>query len=206
MSKVIADSSCDVHVALAWAVSARNALNNSSVFSLNQLVFEYNPVLPSVFGNDLPGLEPRSDSAIVRDNLNALHASRKTFIEYESNERLTRALPHNVRSTDLEDLQNGEEVFYKRMDSREWRGPGTVIGRDGKQVLVKHGRVYVRAHMCRLTRKCREDLNAKYDAPRIENTGCSAIHKKKESNLYVYPSEEEATSKKSQCRKSRKRV
>ena len=174
VGKIIADSSCDVYVALAWAVSARNALTNSSGFSLNQLVFGYNPVLQSVFGDDLPGLELRSDSEI--DHLNALNASQKTFIEYESNERLTRALRHNVRSTDLEDLQNEEEVFYKRMDNREWRGPGTVTGRNGKQVLLKHRGVYVRAHVCPLTCKCREDLNARCDALRIDNTGCTAIH------------------------------
>ena len=31
-----------------------------------------------------------------------------------------------------------------------WRGPGKVIGRDGKEVLVKHGGYYVKVHTCRL--------------------------------------------------------
>ena len=33
----------------------------------------------------------------------------------------------------------GDSVFYKRNNSNEWKGPGTVIGQDGQQVLVKHG-------------------------------------------------------------------
>ena len=41
-------------------------------------------------------------------------------------------------------------VYYKRNDSNVWRGPGVVIGRDGKQVLVKHGGVYIRVNVCRL--------------------------------------------------------
>ena len=52
----------------------------------------------------------------------------------------------------MKDLQNGDEVYYKRNDSKEWHGPGVVIGKDGKQILVRHGGIYVRVHMCRLSR------------------------------------------------------
>lgn len=149
--KVIADCGCDVEVALAWAVSARNALSNNLGFSPNQLVFGHNPGAPNVFENGLPGLEPVTSSEMVRSNLNALHAARQAFVKLESNERLSRALRHNVRSNDVYDVQGGEEVYYKRNDSNVWRGPGTVIGRDGKTVMVKHGGQYVRAHECRLT-------------------------------------------------------
>ena len=43
-------------------------------------------------------------------------------------------------------------MFFKRNDAKEWHGPGVVIGRDGKQVLVKHGGTYVRVHVCRLSK------------------------------------------------------
>lgn len=106
-----------------------------------------------MFTDKLPAFEGVTTSTIVRDNLNARHLARQQHVKGESCERLRRALRHNVRTTDIEDLNNGQEVYYKRNDSNEWRGPGIVIGRDGKQILVRHGGlggVYVRVHVCRL--------------------------------------------------------
>ena len=156
--KIIDDCTCDVDVALAWAVSARNALANNCGFSPNQLVFGCNPVVPTVFVNHPPALERISASGIVRENLNAMHEARELFIKSEASEKLKRALKHNIRESDAHDVTNGDEVYYKRNGEDEWRGPGTVIGRDGKQVLVKHGGGYVRAHVCRLTRAPQEKL------------------------------------------------
>ena len=90
----MADCKCDVEVALAWAMSARNALSNNSGFSPNQLVFGYNPAIPSVHDSIPPGF--------------------------------ARALRHNIRSTDLSDIDNGNEVYYKRNKSHEWHGPDTL--------------------------------------------------------------------------------
>ena len=184
--KIMADCNCALEVALAWAIAARNSLTNSFGFSPNQLVFGYNPAIPNVVTNDLPALESASSSETVRDNLNALHAARQEFIKKESSERLARALRHNVRSTDVSDLQNGDEVFYKRNDSYEWHGPGIVIGRDGKQVLVRHGGIYVRAHACRLTRAPVQDTQTPPDH-------CSAAQQQPEgaTSSRSYPPEEE---------------
>ena len=44
----------------------------------------------------------------------------------------------------------GDSVFYKRTNNKRWHGPGKVLGRDGQQILVKHGSTYVRVHSCRL--------------------------------------------------------
>ena len=148
--KIMADGGCGSEVALAWAVSARNALSNFTGFSPNQLVFGFNPCLPNIYDNDIPALEPTSASDIVRINLNALHLARQEYMKSEAGERLARALRHNIRPNDQIDVQNGDEVFYKRNDSPRWHGPGIVIGRDGKQILVRHGGVYVRVHECRL--------------------------------------------------------
>ena len=57
-----------------------------------------------------------------------------------------------MRVTEISDLCNGDEVYFKRNGEQRWHGPGTVIGRDGKQVLVRHGGVYIRAHICRLAK------------------------------------------------------
>ena len=148
--RIMDDSSCSVRTALAWAVSARNSLQNYAGFSPNQLVFGFNSSLPNNFQNSPPALEKVSCSEIVRNNLNALHAAREQFLKMESSERLQRALRHNIRESDVQGVQQGDIVYYKRNNSNEWKGPGTVIGRDGKQVLVKHGSIYVRVHVCRL--------------------------------------------------------
>ena len=148
--KIIGDTKCTVEVALAWAVSARNSLANSSGYSPNQLVFGQNPALPNVYCNKLPALSSGAGSEIVRNNLNAMHVARQEFIKYESSEKLQRALSHNVRATEGELIKEGDRVFYKRNQSPEWHGPAIVIGRDGKVFMIRHGGVVVRVHQCRL--------------------------------------------------------
>ena len=143
---------CDLEMALAWAVSARNALGNKSGYSPNQLVFGFNPAILDVFNSKLPALEPVTSSDIVRENLTALHLARKDFIRYESDEKIKRALKHRVRPTRVDDLSNGDNVFYKRNDSDEWHGPGVVVGIDNKVVLVRHGGEMIRVHVVRLVR------------------------------------------------------
>ena len=105
VSKIIDDTPCELRMALAWAVSARNALANSSGSSPNQLVFGFNPAIPDVFESDPPALEPINSSDIVRKNLNALHSARREFVKFESEERIRRALRHNTRTTHPDDLQ-----------------------------------------------------------------------------------------------------
>ena len=47
--KVLDDAKCDIQIALAWAVAARNAYDNNSGFSPNQLVFGFNPAIPNIY-------------------------------------------------------------------------------------------------------------------------------------------------------------
>ena len=152
VEKIVADTQCDIDVALAWAVAARNALTNFTGYAPNQLVFGHNPIIPNVFSNELPALEEVSSSEMVRQNLDAMHAARQEFLRCESSEKIRRALRSNIRNTSSDNLVNGDKVFYKRNDDNEWHGPGIVIGRDGKQVMVRHGGTYVRVHVCRLNR------------------------------------------------------
>ena len=50
-------------------------------------------------------------------------------------------------------------MFYKRENSEQWHGPGTVTGQDGKQILVKHGSNYVKVNTCRMKRAINSDQN-----------------------------------------------
>ena len=157
VEKIIDDTNCDVETALAWAVAARNALVNKSGFSPNQLVFGFNPAIPEVFHSDPPALEDVTASDMVRRNLSAQNAARQGFIRYESDEKIKRALRSNIRSTNVDDVERGDEVYYKRMDCNKWRGPGNVMFRDGKVVFVRHGGSYVRVHECRLVKAPRSE-------------------------------------------------
>lgn len=149
-NKIMADTGCSVEVAVAWAVSARNALSNSNGFSPSQLAIGQNPSIPCVENSGLPALEGKTTSQIIAHNLNAMHAARQQFVRNESSERLRRALLRNVRSSG-DVVTNGDLVYYKRAGCDEWKGPGTVFGRDGQQVLVRHGGANpVRVHSTRV--------------------------------------------------------
>ena len=150
VAKIASDTRCDLETALAWAISARNAISNHSGFSPNQLVFGYNPAIPDVFNSEPPALEPAIPSEIVRKNLEALHRARRDFVKFESDEKYKRALRSKVRPTRSDQLEIGDHVLYKRKSHEEWRGPGIIIGVDGKQFIIKHGGYIVRVHAARL--------------------------------------------------------
>ena len=88
-------------------------------------------------------------SDILRKHLNTLHAARHAYVKSESGEPIRRALRHPVRVTEVE-LNQGDKVFHKRDDSNRWRGPGSIIGVDGKGAFVKHGSRLVRVPKCQL--------------------------------------------------------
>ena len=157
--KTMEDIGCALGVALPWAISSKNSLHNVNGFSPNHLVFGQNPNMPSVLSDNLPALEGVSSSQLVMNNLNAMHAARSAFVQAESSEKLRRALRHKVRTDNASEFSNGDLVLYKRNESNRWMGPGSVIGTENKQVLVKHGSGYVRVHPCRLQRYHRDPIS-----------------------------------------------
>ena len=113
VAKVVEDTNCPVEIALCWSINAKNSLHNIHGFSSYQLVFGNNPVLPSVLNNQLPALEGISESQLVADNLNALHAARVEMIRLEASEKIRRALRSQTRTYSNIKYLNGDEVFYK---------------------------------------------------------------------------------------------
>ena len=95
----MADTKCSLSIAVASAVSSKNALANVYGYSPNQLVFGKNPNLPSNLHNKLPALEKPCQSEVVENKLNSIHAARKAFVEAEASEKLSRALRHQTRNT-----------------------------------------------------------------------------------------------------------
>ena len=154
ISKVMSDQKCNIDIALAWALNAKNSLHNSSGFSPNQLVFGRNPNLPSILNNKLPAL--RNISAVIADHLNALHNSRKAFIESESSSKLKRALNRKTRPANNRDFFMGDTVLFKRPDREEWHGPVKIVGIDGKVVFVRHGGKIISVSPCNLRHETEE--------------------------------------------------
>ena len=150
--KIIADQpNCPLQVALSWAVNSKNCLQMVSGYSPYQLVFGRNPRLPNVIDDSLPALEGTTISETLATHLNAKHSSRKGFMQAESSEKIRRALRHQVRPVGNK-FENGVLVYYKR-DDKEWKGPGTVIGQDGKVVVIRHGGSTVKVHSSRVVEK-----------------------------------------------------
>ena len=113
LGKVRDDVKCHYDVALAWAVSAENALINHNGFSPAQLVFEKASNLPSTINYHLPALESAIQSVDSAHHISAIHAARKGFIASESSEKIKLALKINIRNYQrFYELR--DEVYYKR--------------------------------------------------------------------------------------------
>ena len=91
-----------------------------------------------------------STTDIIEKHLNALHGARKAFIKAESNETLRRTLKAKNRITTGITYEIGDIDYYKRKNSNKWKGPGKIIGKEDKYILVKHGGYYIRVHPCSL--------------------------------------------------------
>ena len=160
--------------AVAWAVHAKNTLQMVGGYSPYQLVFGCNPQLPSVCCDDPPALEGTTTSEMFAKHLNALHNGRQAFLKAETSERIRRALRHQIRPIEKQ-YKTGDSVFYKRDNCNEWKGPGTVIGQDGKVVLIRHGSNCMRVHSSRVLAKsykiCKNDSEREEstDADHVEN-------------------------------------
>ena len=81
MTKTREDVKCDPETALAWVVSAKNALANHNGYSPNQLVFGFNTNIPNVLTDSAPALEENTISDIIRNNMNDMHTARENMIK-----------------------------------------------------------------------------------------------------------------------------
>ena len=151
LDMILEDQQLDLVIALSWWLNAKNALANGHGFSPFQLVFGQNPKLPSIFNDKPPAFTPSDTNQVLNDNLIALHEAKEAFISSENSEKIRSALSTNIRTSGDAKFITGNKVYYKRANDRRWKGPASVLGQDGQQVLVKHGSHYIRVHPCRLT-------------------------------------------------------
>ena len=168
VEKVMEDTNCSLEIAVAWSVSAKNALKNVHGFSPNQLVFGRNPNIPTVLNSKPPALEGTTSSELIAEHLNAMHVARKSYIQAEASEKLRRALQKKTRTATVHTYKTGEEVYYKRNNSKRWHGPGIVIGGINKQVFVKHGGSVLRVNPCHL-QHVKRNLNQSNEFSEMDN-------------------------------------
>ena len=70
----------------------------------------------------------------------------------------------------------GDEVFLKRDDSPEWKGPGTFLGQDGPVIFILQGSRYIKAHVCP-TQPCKTSKLTNKSTDDVENSSTIGIIK-----------------------------
>ena len=145
-------------------------------YSPYHLVFEVNPNLPSTLIDKPPALEGTTISEMFAKHLNALHAGRRAFLQAETSERICKALKHQIRSLGGQ-FQIGDKVFYKRDNDHKWKGPGKVIGQDGKISFIRHGNIYVRVPTYRLVHVGKEFVKSEINDANLHNASFDTLTK-----------------------------
>ena len=80
----------------------------------------------------------------MRNILDGMRKAREIHVQQESDYKIKRALKGRIHEQEIEEIEEIEEI---------WREPAVVIGRDRKNVIVKHGgmlREIMRIHMTRI--------------------------------------------------------
>ena len=168
---VLEDTKCNVDIATAWAVNAKNSLCNVYGFCPQQLALGRNPRINGILEYDnLPALNEETCSKLLSDNLNAMSAARLAFIKMENCERLRRIMRERVHANANERYYSGDLVYYKRRNQKgPWLGPATVVGQIENQVLLKHGGSLIRIHPCKIVLKSEADKQV--NNPTTTSTG-----------------------------------
>ena len=152
LSKLKADyPHIKVETLLRWANMAKNSLQMWCGFSSNQLVFGFNPRLPSIMCDPLPSMNETTLSETLCNTLNIIHDARKAFIQSEAENKIKIALRNRIRSSEAVYVKD-DWVFYKRDGKQQWLGPARVIFQDRKVVLIDHGGFYIKVSPNRLTK------------------------------------------------------
>lgn len=178
-------------VLLKWATMAKNSMQMWAGFSSHQLVFGVNPNLPNVMENKIPALESgdycKSYSKIVA----AMHTAREEFTKSEASEKIKRALRHNIRVSN-QAFNAGEKVFYRKEGLEHWQGPATVIGQDGKVVIIKHASHMLRTSPSRLLKALSYDEKDSYSEPLYGNIQDNEKNEQENQQTNEQPEPEQA--------------
>ena len=82
-----------------------------------------------------------------------MNKARQALIRNRRSEKFRRVLLHQEKPILACPYNNGDLVYYKKITDR-WMGPGSMIGRENRQVLVKHDGFFASMNPC-----CLRNLN-----------------------------------------------
>ena len=86
----------DEKILLAWANVAKNSIQIWNSFSSYQLVLGKHPNLPNIMIEKLPALQGVTTSETLKHHLDVMHSAKKTFVKCEAEEKIRRALLHEI--------------------------------------------------------------------------------------------------------------
>ena len=111
---------------MPWVFSIKvpylNAKNSWHGFSPFQLVFGWNPKLPSTCTDKPPALIQHDTGKILPNNLTVLHKTMQAFILSASSEKIWRALKNNVLTSGDTKYITRDNVCFKKINEKRWRG------------------------------------------------------------------------------------
>ena len=127
-----ADPALKPEVALSWCIMASNTMQNVSGCVPFQIMFGRIPKHPSLVEENPGQDEELADSqAQWARHYRMQMAAREAFTASESDRTIRKALRQRIYA-DIDRVQNGDWVYFKRTPDRYWRGPAKVVLKDGK--------------------------------------------------------------------------
>ena len=99
MQKTLDHVKCELDIALAWAVSAKNELQNCGGYGPNQLVPGRNVNMPTALEDKLPALESNTSNDIIHET------SRPYIVPVKTSSRLSP----------VKELDKHQDIMYVHM-------------------------------------------------------------------------------------------
>ena len=141
--------------AVNQAAFVRNSTINSTGFSPFQLVYGRNPKIPGTVEENHPfSLNTDTRSEIAREMIARSEATRKKFLEKETDRKIKVAAEQRTTFRDDHTFTPREVVWFRDMKDRE-RRKGTTYGRQEKK------EPWMRKNKMRQNRKVRRTRNQK---------------------------------------------
>ena len=146
------------------------------------MVFGRNPNIPNVLTDKPPALDVTNVHEVVRRNINAMHVARQKYVQAESSDKIRKALRSKTRTYVDAEYKTGDMVYYRRKNTKGWKGPATVLGKDGKVVMLRHGGSLVRVHPCHLMKDLMSSQSVSQSARKKKAPGSKGAEVSKESD------------------------